>query len=73
MGAYRLDIYSFHNRSLLAHHSSILQVDEADIELWISQLAQRFSWAFGLLFTRLAVMLGLALSMLLRRDHGRRL
>ena len=73
IGAYRLDIYSFHNGAAAAHQSSTLQVNEVGIELWISQVALRHSAAFGVLLTLLAVVLGLALSMLLRHDHGRRL
>jgi uncharacterized protein (TIGR02186 family) len=73
IGAYRLDIYAFRNGRLVAHRSSVLQVNEVGIELWLSQVALDYSWVFGLLFTLLAVALGLTLSMLLRRDHGRRL
>jgi len=34
-------------------------VNEAGIDLWISQLAQRCSWLFAVLFPLLAVVLGL--------------
>lgn len=69
LGDYRLDVYSFRKGRLTGHRSSILQVNEVGIELWISQVAQRYSWAFGVLFTLLAVATGLVLSMLLRRRH----
>lgn len=73
IGDYQLDIYAFRNGELIAHRPSTLQVNEVGIELWISQVALRHAGAFGVLFTLLAVALGLALSMLLRRDHARRL
>ncbi len=73
IGAYQLDIYSFRNGDLTAHRSSILEVNEVGIERWISRIALRHSRMFGVLFTLLAVVLGLTLSVLLRRDHGRRL
>ena len=72
IGTYHLDIYAFHKGRLLAHKSSTLLVDEVGIERWISGIALRHSGMFGVLFTLLAILLGLALSMLLRRDHARR-
>jgi uncharacterized protein (TIGR02186 family) len=70
IGTYRLNTYYFRNGKLIAHHASALQVKEVGIERWISRVARDYSWVFGVLFTLLAVALGLALSMLLRRDHG---
>ena len=73
IGRYQLDIYSFRNGTLKAHRTSTLQVDEVGIERWLSHVALRHSVAFGVLFTLLALALGLTLSVLLRRGRGRRL
>ena len=72
VGPYQLDIYSFRNGELKAHRASTLQVNEVGIERWLSRVALRHSGTFGVVFTLLALALGLTLSMLLRRDHGRR-
>ena len=72
LGAYRLDVYAFRNGVPTGHHESTLLVNEVGIERWLSQVALRHPAAFGLLFTLLAVALGLTLSALLRRDRGRR-
>ncbi len=73
IGAYHLDIYYFRHGNLIAHKSRILQVKEVGIEHWVSRVAMHYSWVFGVSFTLFAIVLGLALSILLRRDHGRRL
>ena len=72
IGPYRLDVYAFRNGVLVGRHESTLRVDEVGIERWLSRVALRHSVAFGVLFTALAVALGLSLSMLLRRDRIRR-
>ena len=72
MGPYRLDVYAFRNGVLTARHESTLLVDEVGVERWLSGVALRHSAAFGVLFTLLAVALGLSLRMLLRRDRIRR-
>jgi uncharacterized protein (TIGR02186 family) len=73
IGAYRLEVYAFRNGVLIARNKSTLLVDEVGIERWLSGVALRHSVAFGVLFTLLAVALGLSLSMLLRRDRIRRI
>ena len=72
LGPYQLDVYSFRDGKLKAHRASTLQVNEVGIERWLSRVALRHSGTFGVVFTLLALALGLILSMLLRRDHGRR-
>ncbi|MFZ1908295.1 MAG: TIGR02186 family protein [Burkholderiales bacterium] len=72
VGNYRLDIYSFRNGELVARHSSTLRVNEIGIERWVSRITLDYPVAFGILFTLAAALLGLAFSMLLRRDHARR-
>lgn len=72
IGPYRLDVFYFHNGKLMAHESHALQVTEVGIEHWLSGIAASDPWTFGVSFTLLAMALGLSLSMLLRRDHGRR-
>lgn len=72
IGPYRLEVFYFHNGKLIAHESHTLQVTEVGIEHWLSSIAATDPWAFGVSFTLLAMALGLGLSMLLRRDHGRR-
>lgn len=72
IGSYRLDVYAFRNGALTARNASTLRVDEVGIERWLSRVALRHSVSFGVLFTLLAVALGLTLSMLLRRDRIRR-
>ena len=72
LGPYQLDVYSFRDGKLKAHRASTLQVNEVGIERWLSRVALRHSGTFGVVFTLLALALGLTLSMLLRRDHGRR-
>ncbi len=72
IGAYHLDIYDFRDGRLIAHQSRVLQVKEVGLEHWTSHVALHNSWVFGMLFTISAIVLGLALSMLLRRDHARR-
>lgn len=71
IGNYHLETYSFRNGEMIAHKSSTLYVNEVGIEHWISRIVLRYSWVFGVSFTLLAIVLGLVLSMLLRRDHGR--
>lgn len=71
IGAYRLDVYAFRNGVLTARNESTLLVDEVGVERWLSRVALRHAVAFGVLFTLLAVALGLTLSMLLRRDRVR--
>lgn len=73
IGSYRLDVYAFRNGVLVARNESTLRVDEVGIERWLSRVALRHSVPFGILFTLLAVALGLSLSMLLRRDPIRRI
>jgi uncharacterized protein (TIGR02186 family) len=73
VGLYRLDVYSFRHGVLKARHEGTLLVNEVGIERWLSRVAVRHSGAFGVLFTLLAVALGLTLSILLRRNRGRRL
>ena len=72
IGNYRLDIYAFRDGELVGRRSSTLEVNEIGIERWVSRIALHYSVAFGILFTLAAASLGLALSMLLRRDHARR-
>ena len=72
VGLYRLEIYSFRNGVLATRRESTLQVNEVGVEGWLSGVALRHSVAFGVLFTLLAVALGLMLSMLLRRDPHHR-
>ena len=72
VGRYRLEVYAFRNGVLQAHHESTLQVDEVGVERWLSGVTEHNAWAFGILFTLLAVALGLTLSMLLRRKGARR-
>jgi len=73
VGVYRLDVYSFRNGVLRSRHEGTLLVNEVGIERWLSHVALRHASAFGVLFTLLAVALGLTLSMLMRRNRGRRL
>jgi len=73
IGPYRIDIYAFHNGVLTASNESTLLVDEVGVERWLSRVALRHSVAFGVLFTMLAVALGLTLSIILRRDRIRRI
>jgi len=73
VGLYRLDVYSFRNGVLTARHEGTLLVNEVGIERWLSRVAAQHSGTFGVLFTLLSVALGVTLSMLLRRDHGRRI
>lgn len=72
VGRYRLEVYAFRDGVLQGRHESTLQVDEVGLERWVSGATERHAWAFGILFTLLAVALGLTLSMLLRRNGARR-
>ncbi|MBZ0092508.1 MAG: TIGR02186 family protein, partial [Sulfuricellaceae bacterium] len=53
---------------VVSHRSSQLDVRQVSLELWVSNVAYRHPWTYGVSFTLLAILIGLGLGMWLRRD-----
>ncbi len=67
LGEYKLTIYLVRDGKVVARQSRALDVREVQMERWISDVAYRHSWLFGIAFVLFAMTLGLVLGIALRR------
>jgi uncharacterized protein (TIGR02186 family) len=68
LGTYHLDIYLAKGGRIIGHQKRQLQVHQVRLERWVAKAARNHSWLFGIAFTASAMILGLLLGMVLRRD-----
>ena len=68
LGVYQLHIYLVKDGKVISRQSRRLHVEQVRLERWVVDAAHAHSWEFGAAFTSLAMVLGLALGMALRRD-----
>ena len=68
LGAYQVEVYLVRDGKVVSHRSSQLDVRQVSLELWVSNVAYRHPWTYGVSFTLLAILIGLGLGMWLRRD-----
>lgn len=68
LGTYQLEIFLVRGGQIVGHQNRTLEVREVRLERWVSDVAHGHPWTFGVLFTLLAMGLGLALGIVLRRD-----
>lgn len=68
LGVYQLQIYLIKDGKVIGRQSRRLDVEQVRLERWVVNTARAHSWKFGAAFTVLAMALGLALGMALRRD-----
>ncbi|MES2408602.1 MAG: TIGR02186 family protein [Pseudomonadota bacterium] len=71
LGEYALDTYLVRDGKVTAHQSSKLEVRQVQSELWVSNFAHQNPWLYGVSFTLLAIFIGLALGILLRRNSNK--
>jgi len=70
LGKYRVDIYLVRNNRVTASEYQHIQVEQVRLEHWVSAVAVRYPWIFGVVFTSGVMLLGLVLGMLL--DRGKK-
>ena len=68
LGLYHLEIYLVRDGKIVGQQSHNLDVREVRLERWVSDEAHAHSWMFGMSFTLFAMVLGLGLGILLRRN-----
>lgn len=68
LGSYQIEVYLVRDGKVVSHRSSQLDVRQVSAELWVSNIAYRYPWVYGVAFTLLAILIGLSLGMWLRRD-----
>lgn len=68
LGTYRLDIYLIKNGKVVAQQMRQLNVQQIRLEHWVSQTAHTWPWVFGISFVLLAMVLGLVLGIVLRKN-----
>lgn len=69
LGTYQLEIYLLRDGKVVSHQSRPLEVRQVRLERWVSDIAHRHAWTFGVAFTVLALLLGLGLGIVLRRER----
>ena len=67
LGKYRLEIYRVRNGRVRGHQQRTFEVREVKLERWVSDAAYTHPWSFGILFTLMALTIGLALGIALRK------
>jgi uncharacterized protein (TIGR02186 family) len=67
LGKYRLEIYRVRGGRLRGHQERTFEVREVKLEHWVSKAAYTHPWSFGILFTLLALTIGLVLGIALRK------
>ncbi|AOU99816.1 hypothetical protein BI364_16090 [Acidihalobacter yilgarnensis] len=67
LGTYRVDIYLVRNGQVIATDHRQINVAEVRIEHWISSIADKRSWLFGISFTLAVMALGLFLGVVMGR------
>lgn len=70
LGEYVLDTYLVRDGTVTAHQYSKLEVRQVQSELWVSNFAHQNPWLYGVSFTLLAIIIGLALGIMLRRTSS---
>ncbi len=68
LGTYRLDIYLIKNGKVVAQQIRQINVQQIRLEHWVSQTAHTWPWVFGISFVLLAMVLGLILGIVLRKN-----
>lgn len=68
LGEYRVDIYLVRNGQVVATQQRMISVNEVRAEHWISGVASKHSWIFGVVFTLSMMLLGLFLGVVLGRS-----
>lgn len=66
IGAYRVSMYAFRNGRMIEQQSANFRVREVGLERWVSRTAVHDAGTFGVLFTLIAITLGLSVSMSLQ-------
>jgi len=69
LGTYHLDVYLAQNGRIISHQRRNLIVDEVQLEHWVANAVNNYSWLFGVSFTLFALFLGLTLGIALRRGR----
>jgi uncharacterized protein (TIGR02186 family) len=69
LGIYNLDIYLVRNGKVVSHETHQIDVRQVRLERWVSNVAHSHAWLFGGAFTLLALLVGLGLGIVLRRDR----
>ena len=71
LGTYHLEIYRVRDGRVRGHQQRSFEVREVKLERWVSNAAYSHPWAFGILFTLMALVIGLVLGITLRRGGDR--
>lgn len=71
LGDYQVSIYLVRHGKVIATESKQISVAEVRMEHWISSVAARHSWTFGVIFTFGMMLLGLILGVVLGRNRPR--
>ncbi len=69
IGQYKLDIYLIEDGHVVSKQSSQLDVRQVRLEYWASNIAHKFPWIYGVAFTLVVMLIGLALGIVLRRNQ----
>lgn len=69
IGLYKLEIYQVNQGRVVDQRTDELDVRQVRMELWISEVARKYPWSFGIVFTISAMLIGLGLGVLLRRNN----
>jgi len=68
LGVYHLQFYLVRDGHVVAQQTRKLNVQQVRIERWMSNTAHETPWGFGIVYTLGAMILGLVLGVVLRRD-----
>lgn len=67
LGKYRLEIYRVRGGTVRGHQQRTFEVREVKVEHWVSRAAYSHPWTFGIVFTLMALAIGLTLGIALRK------
>lgn len=70
IGTYQLQIYQVRDGKVVSEETRALDVRQVRVERWVSNIAHGYSWAFGIGFTLMAMIIGLVLGIILRRSRN---
>jgi hypothetical protein len=67
-GHYDIESFLVRHGKVVARQASTLNVQEVNMERWVSNTAHRHPWFYGAGFTLMCMTIGLTLGMVLRRN-----